>query len=64
MFRPAVVEEFVVKAAELIQLGDAVGGAVWDVTFMNGQWLCSCPARSKCSHLIATGLVVAPEVGP
>jgi uncharacterized Zn finger protein len=39
-------------------------GAVWDVTFMNGQWVCTCPARSRCSHLIATGLVVAPaEVG-
>jgi hypothetical protein len=32
MFRPAVVEEFVVKAAELIQLGDAVVGAVYDET--------------------------------
>jgi uncharacterized Zn finger protein len=37
-------------------------GAVWDVTFQNGRWVCTCPARSKCSHLIATGLVVAPEV--
>jgi hypothetical protein len=32
MFGPVIVEEFVAKAAELIQLGDAVVGVVYDET--------------------------------
>jgi hypothetical protein len=32
MFGPVIVEQFVAKAAELIQLGDAVVGAIYDKT--------------------------------
>ncbi len=45
MFRPETVETFVVKAAELIQLGDAVVGAVYDETKISLDSLgsLSCP---------------------
>lgn len=34
-------------------------GAVYDLGFdpRNGQWRCTCPARGRCSHLIALQLV-------
>ena len=41
--------------------GDA---AVWDVVYQNGKWSCTCPARGRCSHLLAVGAVVAPEGTP
>ncbi len=45
MFGPTVVEEFVAKAAELIRLGDAVVGAVYDPAkaAFDGIGLLSCP---------------------
>jgi hypothetical protein len=36
-------------------------GAVWHVSYRRGGWLCDCPARSRCAHLLAVGLVVAPS---
>lgn len=36
-------------------------GALHRVTYGRGGWLCACPARSRCAHLLAVGLVTAPE---
>ena len=36
-------------------------GAVYRLGFKNGKWRCDCPALGRCSHLVALGLVVAPE---
>lgn len=30
----------------------------------NGQWRCTCPARGRCSHLVALQLVTALPVEP
>lgn len=35
-------------------------GAVWSVTYRRGGWYCPCPARGRCCHLLAVGLVTAP----
>lgn len=35
-------------------------GATHEVGFARGQWLCSCPARTRCSHLVALMLVTDP----
>lgn len=35
-------------------------GDVHLVAYARGGWSCSCPARGRCSHEIALGLVVAP----
>ncbi len=32
-------------------------GATHDVACVRGRWLCSCPARSRCAHLVALQLV-------
>ena len=33
-------------------------GAVWFASWTpDSGWACDCPARGRCSHLIATGLV-------
>ncbi|MBA3413298.1 MAG: SWIM zinc finger family protein [Actinobacteria bacterium] len=29
--------------------------------YRDGRWACSCPARGRCAHLLALGLVVALE---
>ena len=34
-------------------------GAVYALGRDGGGWFCSCPARSRCAHLVALGLVVA-----
>lgn len=36
-------------------------GEVYDLGFdpRNGQWRCTCPARGRCSHLVALQLVTA-----
>jgi len=35
-------------------------GATWNLgRDEHGLWYCTCPARSRCSHLYALGLVVA-----
>ncbi len=39
-------------------------GSVWQVVYQNGKWSCTCPARGRCSHLLAVGAVVAPEGTP
>ena len=36
-------------------------GALHRVRHDGGEWHCSCPALRRCSHLLAVGLVVAPE---
>lgn len=33
-------------------------GVTHDVGFLNDRWFCSCPARSRCSHLVALQHVV------
>ncbi len=38
--------------------GDA---ALWRVTYRHGGWNCPCPARSRCAHLLALGLITAPD---
>ena len=37
--------------------GDA---EVHQVAYERGGWRCSCPARGRCAHLLAVGLVTAP----
>jgi len=32
-------------------------GATHDLACVRGRWLCSCPARSRCAHLVALQLV-------
>jgi hypothetical protein len=34
-------------------------GAVYALGRDRGGWFCSCPARGRCAHLVALGLVVA-----
>jgi len=31
--------------------------AVYRVGFSGGVWACDCPARGRCAHLVAVGLV-------
>jgi hypothetical protein len=31
----------------------------YSVIFRDGRWWCSCPARKKCSHILAVELVTA-----
>lgn len=33
------------------------GGAVYELGLERGEWFCSCPALTTCSHLIALQLV-------
>lgn len=35
------------------------GGAVYRLGHRDGRWVCSCPARGRCAHLVALQLVVA-----
>jgi len=36
-------------------------GAVWHITYRRGGWHCPCPAHGRCAHLLAIGLVTAPD---
>lgn len=36
-------------------------GAVYELGYRRGEWFCPCPARGRCAHLLALGLVVAPS---
>jgi uncharacterized Zn finger protein len=36
-------------------------GALYRLGYRNGRWYCTCPALGRCSHLVALGLVAAPE---
>jgi uncharacterized Zn finger protein len=37
-------------------------GAIWQVGWSrNWGWSCTCPARGRCAHLLAVGLVVAVD---
>jgi hypothetical protein len=43
-------------------LADCRGdGAVWSLGRDERGWWCSCPARGRCAHLYALGLVTALE---
>ena len=38
------------------------GGESYQLGFVSGRWRCSCPARSRCAHLVALQLVAnAPD---
>jgi uncharacterized Zn finger protein len=37
-------------------------GAIHTLGFADGRWWCTCPARGRCSHQYALGLVTAFEV--
>jgi uncharacterized Zn finger protein len=39
------------------------GGAVYELGHDGEQWWCSCPARGRCAHLMALGLVVVRAAG-
>lgn len=40
-------------------------GAIYQISHQPGQgWACTCPARSRCCHLIAAQLVTAPQGNP
>lgn len=34
----------------------------WEVGYSGARWWCECPARSRCSHLVALQLVTSPGV--
>jgi len=36
-------------------------GSIHELGVDDGRWWCSCPARSRCSHLVALGSVVAVD---
>lgn len=36
-------------------------GDIHVVGYARGGWDCTCPARGRCSHLLALGLVCAPR---
>ena len=39
-------------------------GAMHHVTVRGASWTCTCPARTRCSHQQAVGLVVAVDLDP
>ena len=55
-----VLEVVTASAVRATVRGD---GALHRVTWDRGRWACSCPARGRCSHMFAVGLVTAPERG-
>jgi hypothetical protein len=36
-------------------------GEMYELGYRRGEWFCPCPARGRCCHLLALGLVVAPS---
>jgi hypothetical protein len=54
-----VVRSVTAESARAECRGD---GTVYALGFENGRWWCSCPARGRCSHLYALGLVTALEM--
>ena len=53
-----IIERVDVGRVEATCRGDA---AVYRLGYVNGRWVCSCPASGRCAHLLALGLVVAPS---
>ncbi len=47
--------------AGVVQADVRGDGAVWTLGHDSTGWHCSCPARGRCAHLLALGLVVAVE---
>lgn len=35
-------------------------GAAWRVEVDGPRWTCACPAKGRCAHMLAVGLVTAP----
>lgn len=33
----------------------------WELGYSSGRWWCECPARGRCSHLVALQLVTNPR---
>jgi uncharacterized Zn finger protein len=49
-----------VRVTESTALAKVRGsGQIWTVTASPAEWSCSCPARFRCSHKLAVGLVTA-----
>lgn len=46
------------ERAGLVQAQCRGDGALWALGHDSRGWWCSCPARGRCSHLVALGLVV------
>jgi uncharacterized Zn finger protein len=53
-----VVYSVTSEQARAVCRGD---GAIYTVGFENGRWFCTCPAKGRCSHQFALGLVTALE---
>jgi hypothetical protein len=48
--------------ADGVAVADCRGdGAIWSLGYDSRGWWCSCPAKTRCAHLIALGLVSALE---
>lgn len=46
-----------------VVMGDCRGdGATYVVGRDERGWFCSCPAKTRCAHMVAVGLVVAVEL--
>lgn len=39
-------------------------GSIYELGVDDGRWWCSCPARSRCCHIVALGSVVAVDRSP
>ena len=39
-------------------------GAIYEQRVNGADWSCDCPARGRCAHLIALGLVTATDHDP
>lgn len=37
-------------------------GRLYRVTVNGPDWTCTCPARGRCSHQLAVGLVIATDI--
>jgi uncharacterized Zn finger protein len=53
-----------VDGASVIASCRGSGEVHWQRSGPTTGWHCSCPARGRCAHLIALGLVVAVEGNP
>ena len=36
-------------------------GAIYELGYRRGEWFCPCPARGRCAHLLALGMITAPS---
>lgn len=54
-----VVTHVTTGRASAVVRGD---GHLWRVEARGPHWSCTCPARTRCSHQLAVGLVVAVDL--